>query len=111
MFNYCSFSWCRKEAIRKRNYVFAFGVAFCIPLASAYLRSFMVLWQGKYLYKAVNPLGTPEQCVIFIVLGTITFIALIPFLRFRLLRWFIALVLCAFWFYMYMGCMGIATQK
>jgi hypothetical protein len=77
--------------------VFAFLVACLIPAISVYISSFFGLWSGRNLYQVANPLGSPEKCFICLCFGAISFPVLIPFLRFRLLRWCVVLTLCAFW--------------
>jgi len=108
MFSFNTFSRRRKESIRWWNYLFAFAVAFFIPVASVYIHSYFVLWRGN-LYQVVDPLDDPEKRFICLCFGAISFLALIPFLRIRSQRWFVALALCAIW--LWLGLLQVAKMK
>lgn len=109
MARFNAFSWCRKQSINWWNYVLAFVVAFFIPVASVYIHSLFVLWRGMPVYRASNPLDSQESCCECLLFGAISFLVMIPFLRFWLLRWFVALALCAFW--IWLGLLQVAAQK
>ena len=111
VFNFRALGLRQPQSIKKRNYVFAFLVACLIPAASVYIHSFSfyVLWGGGHLYQVVTPFDSPETCFTCLCFGAISFPVLIPFLRFRLLRWCVVLTLCAFW--ILSGFLQVAKMK
>ena len=109
MIRFNAFSWRRKQNLKGRHYVFAFVVAYFIPVASVYIRSFYILWSGANFYQAVNPLDPPYQVFMMLCPGATTFLALIPFLRYPLLRWCVALALCGIW--LWLGLLNVAKQR
>jgi hypothetical protein len=89
------------KPINKRNYAIAYIVACLIPLA-AWMTEFErghidLSRHGKF------PLPELDAWVILAIEGVLTFIPLIPFVRFFALRWIAALGLFLLWLALFSG--------